>query len=214
MPNNRKKLADVALADGFDGEVAQPRDLLADVAHEGGLVALAAIGDGREIGAVGFDQQAVERHAARDLLQLDRVLERDDAREGDVEAEVERALRDVPCLGEAMHDAAHLARALLAHDRERIGRGRAGMDHERLAGLARRADVTPETLALPREVAFEAIVVEPRLADRDDLGRGGLRHQVRDSGLQRVGVVRMDADGRIQVGVRLRDRDHARASRR
>ena len=93
------------------GTVAQPRDLLGDMPHERRLVALAAIRHRREIRAVGLDQHAVERHAPRDVLQLDRVLERDDARERDVEAEVERGARDVPRLGEAVHDAARLARA-------------------------------------------------------------------------------------------------------
>ena len=82
------------------------------------------------------------------------------------------------------------------------------MDHERLAGLARRADVAAEALALPLEIAFEPVVVEPRLADGDDLRRGGHRDEVRDRGLRRVRVVRMHADGRVQVGVRVRDRDH------
>ena len=73
------------------GDAAQPRDRLADMAHPRRLVALAAVRHRREVGTVGLDQHAVERNAARDLLQLDRVLERDDARERDVEAEVERA---------------------------------------------------------------------------------------------------------------------------
>ena len=61
-----------------------------------GWLRLPRCGTGREIGAVGLDQHPVERHAARDVLQRDRVPERDDARERDVEAEVERARRRPP----------------------------------------------------------------------------------------------------------------------
>ena len=43
------------------------------------------------------------------------------------------------------------------------------MDHEWLAAFARSADVRPEALALPVEVAAQPIVVEPCFADRDDL---------------------------------------------
>src|SRR5690349_16626755 len=112
------------LADRLRGSAAQARDLLADVANESGLVALAAIRYRREVRAVGFDQHALERHATRNVLQLDRVLEGDDARERNVKPEVERALCDVPGLGEAVHDAADFVRALLAHDGERIGGSR------------------------------------------------------------------------------------------
>ena len=41
------------VGDDFSGDAAQPCDLLADVAYPRGLVALAAIGDRRQIRAVG-----------------------------------------------------------------------------------------------------------------------------------------------------------------
>ena len=55
------------------GEHARGRD------DEGRLVAAAAMGHRREIGRVGLDQQAVERHVARDGAQVLRLLERHDA---------------------------------------------------------------------------------------------------------------------------------------
>ena len=55
-------------------------------------------------------------------------------------------LRDVPGLGEAVHDAARLAGALLAHDRKRVGGGGARVDDERLAAGPRRADVRAKAL--------------------------------------------------------------------
>jgi hypothetical protein len=107
------------------------------------------------------------------VLQLDGVLERDDAGEGDVESEVERALGDLPGLGEAVHDSADVARVLLAHDGERVGAAArvwitSGLRVARAARMCRRS-----ARAATRD-RLEAVVVEPRLADRDDLGRGAL----------------------------------------
>ena len=55
--------------DRLHRHAAQPRDLGGDVRHVGRLVALAAVRHRREVGRVGLDQQPVERHAARDVLQ-------------------------------------------------------------------------------------------------------------------------------------------------
>jgi hypothetical protein len=79
-----------------DRNVAQTRDLLGNVPDPCGLVALAAIGHRREVRTVGFDQHAIERDAPCDILEIKRILERDDARKGDVKSEIERSLRDVP----------------------------------------------------------------------------------------------------------------------
>ena len=64
---------------------------------------------------------------------------------------------------------ADFPRAFLVHDAQRIFRGRARMDDERLAAAFRGADVRAEALALPLEIAFQPVIVEPGLADADDL---------------------------------------------
>jgi hypothetical protein len=56
----------------------------------GGLVALAAIGRRREVGAVGFDQDPVDRGGGEDGAQIMAFREGGDARHRQVEAEVER----------------------------------------------------------------------------------------------------------------------------
>jgi hypothetical protein len=66
------------------------------VHDEGGFVPLAALGHGREIGGVGLDQDAVQRHVAHDGAQILGVPEGDDARQGDVEAHVEGPLGQRP----------------------------------------------------------------------------------------------------------------------
>ena len=73
---------------------------------EGRLVALAAMGDGREIGRVGLDQHPVERDVAGDVAQFLRLLEGHHAREGDRKAEVERGFGERPRRGEAVEKAA------------------------------------------------------------------------------------------------------------
>ena len=69
-----------------------------------------------------------------------------------------------------MHDPADLVRVLLAHDGERVGGGRARMDHERLARLARGADVRRKRSRChsrsPSSGSSRA-----RFADGDDLRR-------------------------------------------
>jgi hypothetical protein len=66
--------------------------------------------------------------------------------------EVERRARDLPGLGEAMHDAARLASAFLPHDRKRVVTRATRVDDERFAGAARRADVRAKPPSLPLEV--------------------------------------------------------------
>ena len=99
-----------------------------------------------------------------------------------------------------------VARGLLAHDRQRVGGGRAGVDHERLRARPRGADVRAKARPLPLEVAGQPVVVEAGLANRDDLGPRRQRDQVVHRRLRRVLVIGMHADRRVQIGVRHRQR--------
>src|SRR5439155_22792581 len=139
-PEKTKEIGAGLPRDRLDRHFGEARDFLCDVRHERRLIALAAIRNRREIRRIGLDQHPVARHATRNVLQRERVLERHDAGERDVEPLVDRGARDVPCLGEAMHNAPRLTRALLAHDGERVVAGGSRVDHERLARGARRAD--------------------------------------------------------------------------
>src|SRR5579863_3775729 len=57
------------------------RDELGDLLDVGGFATLAAIGHGREVGAVGLEHEALERHGGDGVTDGLRVLERDDAGE-------------------------------------------------------------------------------------------------------------------------------------
>src|SRR5207245_1559435 len=71
-------------------------------------------------GGGGLDEQAVAGHGADGGAQRIGVLEGDDARHGDVEAEVEVAPRVVEPAGEAVDDAAHRPGALGAQELRRL----------------------------------------------------------------------------------------------
>src|SRR5688572_16837310 len=152
----------------FQRDSAQPGDLLGHVLHQRGLVGLPAVGHRREVGRIGFDQHALQRHLTRDLPQRRRVLEGDDPGKGDVEAQRQRRARDLPGAREAMHDAAHLPGALLVHDAQGILGRLPHMDDERLAAATCGADMGAEALALPFGIALDAVVIQPGFPDRND----------------------------------------------
>ena len=68
------------------------RDRAGGVGDVGRLVAPAAVRGGREVGAVGLDQQAVARGGGEDRAQIVGVAEGGDAGDREVEAERERGL--------------------------------------------------------------------------------------------------------------------------
>ena len=109
------------------------------------LVAAAAIRDRGEERRVGLDHEAVARHEARGVAQRVGGLEGDDAAERDVEAEVEEAARAGGVAGEAVDDAAGLARALCLHDGDGVVVGVAQMHDDRQAQPARQLDEARET---------------------------------------------------------------------
>jgi len=127
-----------------------------------------------------------------------------------MKAEVERRVRNLPCLGETVHHAPHVARALVAHDGERVRRRCTRVDDERLARSARRANMRAKTFALPVEVTRQPVIVEAGLADGDDLRFRGPRNQHVHGRLRGVLVIGMHADGGVQVVVVARECVHER----
>ncbi len=113
MWKSRKKFAEVARATSATGMPRNVAISAATCANVGRLVALAPVRNGREIRRVGLDQHPVERNEPGDLLQVLSILEGDDSRKGNVEAEIERRAGDVGGFGEAVHHATDLAGALL-----------------------------------------------------------------------------------------------------
>src|ERR1044072_9130968 len=113
-----------------------------------------------------------------------------------MEPQGDRRLGHRPGLGETVHHPPYFGRPLFPHDGQRVLGGLARMDDERLAAFARRAYVRSEALALPLEIAAQAVVIEPGLADRDEPRMARELHQPRRIHRVAILVVGMHADSR------------------
>src|SRR5580658_7070305 len=82
-----------AHADFLHGNAAQLRDLFGDPAGVGRFATLAPVGRRREVGAIGLDHVARGVDVLRGGLDLARILEGDDAGEGNEVAEGENFAR-------------------------------------------------------------------------------------------------------------------------
>src|SRR6202030_4640817 len=166
-PEQAKEVARRHCGDLFQWHVAKAGDLFGDITDVRGLVELAAKRHRRQVRRVGLDQHPVERYAPRDILDLLRVLESDNAGKGNVKSQIESALCNLPALRETVHDASCLGCPFLTHDRERVSRGGAGMNHKRHATFACGPDVGLKAGTLPLQVTGDSKVIQSGLADRD-----------------------------------------------
>src|SRR5207249_9650819 len=132
-------------------------------------------------------------------------------RTGDAEAGL--AEGKITGLDKTMQHPAHLRRAILTNDGERVRRGRAGMDDQTSTAFARRPDMSAKARALPGQIAGQPVIVESGLADRDDLGSRGERNKLGDRWLRRVFDVGMYADRGEEIGVVCSKLEHRRQLR-
>ena len=150
--------------------------------------------------------------SAASARKASRFLEGQDAGERDRQAELDRLHRKLASAGVAMqHGAERALRHLLFEDAAAILVGVAGVDHQRQAGGARGGDMGAEAarLRLARAVLVE--IIEPRLAERDDLRMPGQLDQfVGRNAVFLVGVMRMGADRAIDIRKALGDREQRR----
>ena len=145
--------------------------------HVGRIIGLSTVRHGREVRAVRFDQQAIQRHKSRHIAQVLGVLEGHNARQRDVVTHVQTGAGHGLGLGKAVKNAAGLGAgiglAAFAQDGQRVFRTAAGMDHQRLLRDLRGLDMDTKALALPFQIGnrasalavFHAVVVQPRLAN-------------------------------------------------
>ena len=152
----------------------------------------------------------------RDLAQLGGVLERQDAGKRDVKAQIERGAGHLGGFGEAMEDAAGSpppsSRRIASVSAEAL---RVWMTSG-LPARARGADVHAKALALPLHLgdaaAVQAVVVEPGLADRDDLRQRAPAR--RSSSTRRLAARPPRPDGRRRCTRSCRSRAPARGRAR
>src|SRR5438105_3288983 len=109
-PEQAKEVARRHRGDLLQWHVAKTGDFLGDITDVRGLVELAAERHRRQVRRVGLDQHSVERYTARDILDLLRILESDNAGKRNMKSQIESALCDLPALGETVHDASCLGR--------------------------------------------------------------------------------------------------------
>ena len=95
------------VGDLLGGDATEGGDVVCDNGDVGTLVALAAMGDGRQVGGIGFEQDAVERHGTRHVGEGG-VLVCDDSADADVEAHLNGAVCFLYTTAEAVHDTAVL----------------------------------------------------------------------------------------------------------
>ena len=166
------------------------------------FIALAAVGYGREIWCISFDQQAVHRHALSRHLQFGGALEGQDAGQRDIEAEAERMAGELFARREAVQEAGESALPhFFREDRGCVVIGFARVNDERQACLARGSDVGAEAALLRFARAVLVIIIETRFADADDFWMLGKFNEARGVGVRfGRGFMGMDADGAIDIG--------------
>ena len=169
------------------------------------LVPLPAVRHRRQKRAVGFGQQPIERHAPGRLAQRPGLGKRHDPGERDEEAERQPGVGERVVSRETVQDAAQLAAALLAQDRQRVLVGLAGVDDDRPLQLAREPDLRAEHRVLHVTRREVVVVVEADLADRArrrrrrDCSRTTVAARCRVVG-ELVRLVRVHADGNATSG--------------
>ena len=68
----------------------QFRDLVGYLPDVGGFVTLAAMRSRRKVGAVGLDEDAIQRHGLHDVAEHRGVLKRNDSRKRQIETKIQR----------------------------------------------------------------------------------------------------------------------------
>ena len=205
-----KKVACRGLSQVFQTDTLQLCHLFGDMTYQSGMVQLAAMRDRCQVGRIGLDEYPVKRHEACHLFDLQRILERNNARNGNVKAEGKSGPGHGKRLGKTMKHPSNLAGALLFKDPQSIGSGFASVDNQRLAGFPCSPDMGAKTLALPFQITFETVVVQSSLANRNDFRVFCKANQCVFIRFLAVLSVGMNADRRVQIGETLCQSQHSR----
>ena len=181
------------------------------------LVALASVGNGRKVGRVGFDQHVVERDLRRRVANLLRLGKADIPGKGNHEAHVQRAFRVWPGAGETVQDSAETGWVpVLLDERETVVPcvlavlAGTTMDDDRQFRRTRKLHLADEYVLLHVARRVVVIVVEADLSPSDDLRPARELLEFCEIGVfSQLGLVRMNADARINEVVLLSNPDRA-----
>ena len=156
------------------------RDGLGNLLHIRGFAALAAIRHGREIRAVGFQHELVQRRGGHGVSDVLAVLERDNAGEADERADVQHAAHPVGVLAKAMEHAAHFPGEWLELG-ERVFEGVALVDDAIQSGLGGDFELLLENVGLflfqSRVFGLQSAVLTRLRLWAVDCGRWDFRRQ-------------------------------------
>lgn len=165
-PKQRREIGAQLTLKIFSGDAAGRRHLFGDAYDPGRLVPFAPIWDGREIRAVGFAKEAIGGHDARNLTQVGRLWEGDDASKRDVEPKGEAGLGQPASAGKTVQNPAHLAPALFAKNVDGVLLGLAGVNDDGKVERTRELNLRPEHPMLDRLWREVIVVVEPDFTER------------------------------------------------
>ena len=155
-----------------------------------GPICVPAVGDGREVWAIGFRKHSVGGTQLGCFLQVGCSLERHDAAEAEVRAQVEAATGFFGSTREAVKDCA-LRCSFGGEDVESVVPRVARMHHQRQLALVRDLNLCGERDALVFTGRVFVEVVESRLAHRDHID---VVEEVADGVDAVTGLVRMQAE--------------------
>ena len=204
-------------ADGFRGERAKLGEVARGFDNVGWLIAFAPVGDGSEVGTIGFEKEAVERDHGGSVLNVGGLGVGEVSGEGEDEAEIERGASLGEVSGEAVHDAAEAGCGpLLVEDGEKIVPGvgavlaGAAVDEDGKLDRGSQCELLAEDLLLRVAWGMVVVVVEADFADGDDARMlGKALHAVEVCVDEQARLVGVDADGSVNPGVALGERDGA-----
>ncbi len=190
------------LGEALEFHALEFRDMGCHVAHVGGPVRFSPVGNGGEIGGVGFYQDAVHGCRSSRVLDDGGVLVGDDAGEREVKTEIEGRFGGLPVFDETVHDAADFRCPFLAQDAQDVVPGVAAVDHQRFSDLPGGEDMASKALLLPFEVflgidlgILVAIGIEAGFTDGEHLSILGELHQFFHGGFRPKPRIGMNAHG-------------------
>jgi len=168
-----------------------------DTRHERRFVSLAPVRHRSEKRAVGFNQQTIGRCELRDVVEVRCLREREDSRQGQKEAEVQRPACPLHAAGEAVKHARDVV-AIAGEGRKRIVVGLARMDHHRSPESPSRRQLFNEHGLLDVTRREVVVIVEADLSNCDHVARpeGFAQEAIGAARLPVafLGLMRVDAD--------------------
>src|SRR6266705_4000752 len=177
-----------------------------------GLVSFSPKRHRRQVRAISLNQETIEWKLARNLTQVLRVFESQIAGKRNVETEVNCVAGHLQTAAEAVHDTTRfIAGEFLPKDVDRICVGFARMNQDRQLARSRQPQLSSEGFALHFARGMIVMIIEPDFSPGDYAF--ALFNQIEkpffSRGVEKFGVVRVDADRDVNLVVIFSQSDRA-----